>query len=719
MKLEETTLQNLQAELSRARAELAELQARYDQLLMAQEAPSINIEVHDLILRRLAALFAAARVLAASSTLTEAAPKVLQALGESEGWQVGNLWLVDPRTQVLRWEGTWHAAQLDTLEFDGVNQQKIFPPGHGLIGNVWLSGKPAWVADVSQDATFLRKEATAKLNLHGAFSFPIWSGDRIVGVIEYFSQEIRQPDETQIQMVGSISHEIGQFIERKQAELALRRMIAILRTEEESSLDGILVIDETQAVLRYNQRYVDMWGIPPEVMATGDHKHLLAYVLPQVKDSAAVAERIEFLYQHPLESSRDEVHLLDGRVFDRFTAPAIAPPGEYFGRIWFFRDITARRRDEERLRRSEEQLAEAQQIAQIGSFDVDLATRQVTWSLEMYRIHGLQMEVFHPTLENALDGVVAEDRERVQALLDRALLDYIPLEADYRVRREDDGAVRAVHLQGNFLVDPGGNPTHLIGTVQDITERKQLEESLRENVERLEELDRIKGIFVNAVTHELRVPLTSIKGYVEFLEDGLGGPLTDKELEFIAQIKRNEERLERLVADMLDFARLEAGTFVLNCETADFRGKVEEVLESLAPQAAEARLALVAKLPETPLDVRMDPQRIGQVLLNLVDNAIKFTPAGGRITVSARFESDPESGARVLRAEVADTGIGIAQEDLSKLFHRFTQLPDGQKRGGTGLGLSICRALIEAHGGQIGVRSELGQGSTFWFTLPA
>lgn len=717
MKLEETTLQQLQEELSRAREELAALQARFDQIATPQLGQTISIEVHNLILRRLAALFAAARVLAASLTLTEAAPKVLQALGESEGWQLGNLWLVDPRNQVLRWEGTWHAPGLEALEFDGVNQQMIFPKGHGHLGNVWLSGKPVWVADVAQDPTFLRGVATAKLGLHGAFSFPIWSGERIVGVIEYFSQEIRQPDASQIEMVTSFSHEIGQFIDRKQAELALRRSIAILRTEEESSLDGILVIDETQAVLRYNPRFAEMWGIPPEVMASSDHKQLLRIILPKVKDAEPFAERIEYLYQHPLESSREEIHLQDGRVFDRFTAPAISRLGEYFGRIWFFRDITERIKAEDRLRQSEEQLAEAEQIALIGSFDLDLATQQVTWSKEMFRIHGLEPDTFTPSVERILQWIVPEDQARVRDMFARAMLDYIRLEADYRIRRAD-GAERVFHLQGKFIFDDAATPVHLIGTVQDITEHKQFEESLRENYERLKELDRIKGIFVNAVTHELRVPLTSIKGYVEFLEDGLGGPLTDKEREFIAQIKRNEERLERLVTDMLDFARIEAGTFALNCERYDFGAKVREVLDSLRPQAADARLTLEADLPETPLEVTLDPQRIAQVLLNLVDNAIKFTPPQGVIRVAARIEPDPTTAEQRLVCEVSDTGVGIAEADIPKLFHRFAQLPEGQKRGGTGLGLSISRALIEAHGGTIGVRSEPGHGSTFWFTLP-
>lgn len=228
----------------------------------------------------------------------------------------------------------------------------------------------------------------------------------------------------------------------------------------------------------------------------------------------------------------------------------------------------------------------------------------------------------------------------------------------------------------------------------------------------LKNLDRLRTQFVNAVSHELRIPLTSIIGYTEFLEDGLGGPLTAKQAEFVAQIRQGALRLSRLVDDLLDFARLEAGTFALRLEKADFCAKVREVLESFQPQAQEAGLDLSATLPPEPVIVQMDAHRVGQILSNLVGNAIKFTGPGGRITVSVQVRDG------WVRCEVADTGPGIAEEDLPRLFKPFSQLGAGKKMGGTGLGLSITRSLVEAHGGRVGVRSKLGEGSVFWFELP-
>ncbi|MBO9542612.1 HAMP domain-containing protein [bacterium] len=231
---------------------------------------------------------------------------------------------------------------------------------------------------------------------------------------------------------------------------------------------------------------------------------------------------------------------------------------------------------------------------------------------------------------------------------------------------------------------------------------------------RLKELDRLKSELVNTVSHELRTPLTSITGYVEFLEEQLGGPLTPEQRAFVTQIQAGVTRLARLVDDLLDFARIEAGTFKLFIQEANLSQLVSETLSSLVPQAKDADLLLEAALPKAPVVLMMDAKRVGQVLLNLLGNAIKFTPAGGRITVAVLPE--PEE----VRVEVQDTGIGIAPEAQQQLFEKFYQVESTGARGrsGVGLGLSISKALVEAHGGRIGVVSAPGKGSCFWFTIP-
>lgn len=284
------------------------------------------------------------------------------------------------------------------------------------------------------------------------------------------------------------------------------------------------------------------------------------------------------------------------------------------------------------------------------------------------------------------------------------------LTADFRKVRKDGEYLWAREAACAF---PFGDRIIALILCEDISDRKRLEVQLSAQYEQLKELDRLKTNFVNSVTHELRTPLTSIMGYAEFLEDGIGGALTPEQLSFIHQLQEGSRRLERLLNDLLDFARLEAGTFRITKQPDDLGKNIRAVAESLRPQAQEAQLTLDVRLPEAPLIVPMDAPRIEQVLFNLVGNALKFTAAGGRITIRAWRE--PEH----VHCEIQDEGIGIPEHEIPQLFQRFTQLEGGLKKGvGAGLGLSISKAIIEAHGGSIGASSQPGRGSIFWFDLP-
>lgn len=295
-------------------------------------------------------------------------------------------------------------------------------------------------------------------------------------------------------------------------------------------------------------------------------------------------------------------------------------------------------------------------------------------------------------------------------------------EQEYRLARAD-GEYRWIYDFTVVVRDPDDRITHYHGHVHDITDRKRGEEErarlvAREQAARAEvlagrEAARLKSAFINAVSHDLRTPITVIRGYAELMEEGLGGPLTDPLLGHVRQIGRSSRRLEYMVNDLLDIARTEAGTLKLDLEEVDFRAAVREVLESLRPQAEEAKLRLDAAIQEDVPLLMLDAERVERVLVNLLTNAFKFTRAGGRIQVRVTVEGER------LRCEVEDSGRGVAPEDLPKLFLPFSQLEEGKKqKGGTGLGLSICKTIVEAHGGEIGVRSVVGAGSTFWFTLP-
>ncbi len=236
---------------------------------------------------------------------------------------------------------------------------------------------------------------------------------------------------------------------------------------------------------------------------------------------------------------------------------------------------------------------------------------------------------------------------------------------------------------------------------------------LRDANERLKELDRIKASFFSMISHELRHPLTVAKGYLELTETENAANLSEQTLRHLHIINENLDHLAGMIDDLLDLSRMESGRFHIEKQAVAPATFVGHAVQAYIAGAREKEIALENNLPaDLPL-VEADPLRIVQVLANLIQNATKFTPPGGSIAITARpFESQVEFC-------VTDTGIGIPDKDLEKIFERFYQVPrEGGKIGGAGLGLAICREILRLHGGKIWVESEENKSTRFYFTLP-
>lgn len=231
---------------------------------------------------------------------------------------------------------------------------------------------------------------------------------------------------------------------------------------------------------------------------------------------------------------------------------------------------------------------------------------------------------------------------------------------------------------------------------------------------RLSELDRMKDAFLSMITHELRTPLTVISGIAETLEAEVYGRLTEEQAERVQQISEQAARLRQMVNDLLDLSKMEAGMMQLRREMLDPRTMVEAVIAQLATVAEQASVELRNRVGHALPEINCDGQRIEQVIANLISNALKFTPPGGYVTISA--EAPPGE----LTFCVADTGRGIAAEECERIFDKFVQVhPRRDDRAkGTGLGLAIVKHLVELHGGRVAVESELDVGSRFYFSLP-
>jgi len=264
-----------------------------------------------------------------------------------------------------------------------------------------------------------------------------------------------------------------------------------------------------------------------------------------------------------------------------------------------------------------------------------------------------------------------------------------------------DGRIIDVDISLSVLKNPEGEIIGSIGVVRDITERKKVEEALKETME-------MKSQFISTVSHELRTPLAAMKEGIAIVLDEVAGKLNGKQKKFLDIAKRNVDRLEVLISDVLDFQKIEAGGMKLDIQSNNIEEVVSEVYETMALYAKKNKVELSLESAEELPKAKFDRAKIIQVLTNLVSNAIKFTPEKGRVSVSIQHQNEE------LIITVSDTGMGIPKEALPKIFERFYRIDrPGKQIQGTGLGLAIVHKIVMMHNGRIEVASELGQGTTF------
>ena len=260
---------------------------------------------------------------------------------------------------------------------------------------------------------------------------------------------------------------------------------------------------------------------------------------------------------------------------------------------------------------------------------------------------------------------------------------------------------------------PDGSPGGLVGIIVDITPLKEAEAALREAKHAAESADRVKSAFLATMSHELRTPLNSIIGFTGVLLQGLAGPLNAEQSKQMGMARDSARHLLALINDVLDISKIEAGQLEIRRAPFDMRSAIEGAMKLVLPQAQKKGIALAAAISSNVGEIVSDERRVEQILINLLNNAVKFTERG-----EVKLECRVRDG--FIETSVHDTGIGIRAEDVAKLFAPFRQIETGLNRRheGTGLGLSICKNLVEMLGGEIHVESEWGRGSVFTFTLP-
>lgn len=403
-------------------------------------------------------------------------------------------------------------------------------------------------------------------------------------------------------------------------------------------------------------------------------------------------------------------HVVDGWRWYR--ARATAAKSEQCGArrlVGSLTDIHEQRVSQENLQRVSRLLAESQALGRVGGWELDLATEKLFWTAETYRIHEQDPASFVPTVDNAVLHYVPRAQLQVRAAMEDARTRgrAFSLDLELVTARGRHIWVRA----SGAAVFAGGRAVRLLGGFQDITEQKHFDEELVRAKEAAESASEAKSAFLAAMSHEIRTPMHTVLGYTDMLRDT---DLDEEQRECVSIIASSGNSLLRLIDDILDFSKVEAGKMVLERMSFDVNRVVQDVARMMRPQANQKGLSVRVETDEAKVyQAIADPQRVHQVLVNLAGNAVKFTASGSVVFAVAMV-------AGRVQVQVRDTGIGIPADALSKLFQDFVQVDSSTQRryGGTGLGLAISKQLVEAMAGTIGVTSEEGVGSVFWFELP-
>jgi PAS domain S-box-containing protein len=372
-----------------------------------------------------------------------------------------------------------------------------------------------------------------------------------------------------------------------------------------------------------------------------------------------------------------------------------------------------RKAAEDQLRAADARFKRAARGANDGLWELDVATREMWVSPRFAEMFGYDQQEFLGARQTFFEIIHIEDAARLRDAIERSIREDVLVDVEVRARPKA-GDVRWYRVRGALERNAAGTPLTVSGSQRDITERQKYAMALLEATETAAAASQAKSQFLANMSHEIRTPMNGVIGMIELL---LETPLNPMQLDYAETVRDSASALLTVINDILDFSKVEAGKLDLEMLDIDIRDTVEDAARLLAIQAHAKGLEVIALIdPSLPDLVRGDAGRLRQVLLNLGGNAVKFTQKG-EVSIECKVARKDEHGL-VVRCEVRDTGMGIPAPRVNALFKAFTQVDASTTRrfGGTGLGLSIAKRLVELMGGEVGVSSEEGAGSTFWFT---
>ena len=621
-------------------------------------------------------------------------------------WPVGHVYMPDNKEPVvLAPTPLWHLDDPEQhLEFIDVTMRTTFQVGEGLPGRVFDSCKVHWITDVKQDDNFPRADHLTKFPVRGAFGFPVITRQGVVAVLEFFTTEICPVDNDIMTMAEEVGRQLSYVIERKRVEAEMEKLALVV----ERTSNGMMITDKNGYVEWINQGFTKLSGYTLEELAGRKPGHILQGPDTDHNTVKRIGEalsrktgiHVELVNYHK-SGYRYWLELDIEPIFD--------DAGKLINYISVENDISERRATNAALEQFKATLD--QTFDAVFIFDSQTlyftyvnhgAVNQIGYSRE---------EMLNMTPVDIKPEFTQASFREMLAPLTKKQVASLSLET---VHRHRDGRHIPVDILLQLVDRPGGS-SEFVAIVRDVTEQKRILRELEQSRDEARQAARVKSEFLANMSHEIRTPMNAILGMAHLLSNTAPSPT---QMNFIEKIQAAGNNLLGIINDILDFSKIEAGQMKIEEVAFELDGVLAGISDMVAVKAQEKGLELLFHAKKgIPRHLVGDPLRIGQVLINLVNNAVKFTHKG-EVVISVEG-GDVETGRIPLHFVVRDTGIGMSPPQVQALFQPFSQADASTTRkfGGTGLGLAICRQLALLMGGDIWVESEEGKGSAFHFQL--
>lgn len=675
---------------------------------------------HERELARLSRLYAALSQINQAIVFTrerqELLNKVCEALVVHGGFELA--WVGWHNPDTLRIESTAAAGQIGYLEGLKIYSD-LRPEGRGPTGTAFRENRPVICNDLLAHADSSPWWARQQ---HHAFrasaALPLLENGQPVAVLSVYASEPQAFQDREMALLREAAGDLSFGLEQLLREA--RRLQAERELREQSdfnqgildSLPGVLYCyDEQGRFLRWNRRFETVTGYSAQEIAA---MHPLDFFLEP--DRQRVQERIQEVFQGGESSVEADFVTRSGQAIPYYFTGLRVQLGGQVVLVGVGIDISEREAAQGRYRSLFTHAPDGILIADAESYYLDANPK-------MCQMLGYRLEEL--VGKHGQDILAPEDTPRIPEALSE-INSMRTHQREWTFRRQDGSTFPAEVISARM---PDG---YIMAMIRDISERKANErflfdlyqnlerkveertQELREALLRAESADRLKSAFLATMSHELRTPLNSILGFTGIILKGMAGPLTPEQSKQMGMVRSSAQHLLALINDVLDLSKIEANQLEVRCEKFELEEVLQRSLDVVAPLAEKKGLQLTHHFEGAPGTMHSDPRRVEQILLNLLQNAVKFTEQGDiQLKVSS-------AGPDQVLLEVVDTGIGIRDDDQPSLFQPFRQLDSGlsRQREGTGLGLAICRRLTALLGGEIGVDSEWQRGSRFWVRLP-